>query len=118
MRALALAGWIALAGCSWDPEQPNVTVHVNGIPTDPAAGVDHLNVTVTDSSNSPKQYRPTFQPGSLAYDIYGHPLKDPKGKTKDYGFQFIMLGGRLSIDCGPCRGRNGHGGCLAPDVYR
>jgi len=66
MRALALAGWIALAGCSWDPEQPNVTVHVNGIPTDPAAGVDHLNVTVTDSSNSPKQYRPTFQPGSLA----------------------------------------------------
>ena len=66
MRALALAALIALGGCSWDPEQPNVTVHVNGIPTDPAAGIDHLNVTVTDSSNSPKQYRPTFQPGSLA----------------------------------------------------
>ena len=39
----------------------------------------------------------SFTPGSLAYDIYGHPLNDPKGQTKDYGFQFILLDGRLSI---------------------
>jgi hypothetical protein len=39
----------------------------------------------------------SFSPGSLAYDIYGQPLNDPKGQTKDYGFQFIFLGGRLSI---------------------
>ncbi len=39
----------------------------------------------------------SFTPGSLAFDIYGTPLNDPKGETKDYGFQFILLDGRLSI---------------------
>lgn len=29
-----------------------------------------------------------FVPGSLAYDIYGNPLPDPRGRTKDYGFDF------------------------------
>jgi hypothetical protein len=39
----------------------------------------------------------SFTPGSLAYDVYGQPLPDPKGKTRDYGFQFILFDGRLSI---------------------
>ncbi|HVS53915.1 MAG TPA: TonB-dependent receptor [Opitutaceae bacterium] len=39
----------------------------------------------------------SFTPGSLAYDVNGQPLNDPKGKTHDYGFQFILLDGRLSI---------------------
>ncbi len=29
-----------------------------------------------------------FVPGSLAYNIYGNPLPDPRGRTKDYGFDF------------------------------
>jgi outer membrane receptor protein involved in Fe transport len=29
-----------------------------------------------------------FSPGSLAYNVYGDPLPDPRGKTKDYGFDF------------------------------
>lgn len=29
-----------------------------------------------------------FSPGSLAYNIYGQALPDPRGKTKDYGFDF------------------------------
>jgi len=29
-----------------------------------------------------------FVPGSLAYNIYGNPLPDPRGETKDYGFDF------------------------------
>jgi hypothetical protein len=39
----------------------------------------------------------SFTPGSLNYDINGLPLSDPTGKTRDYGFQFILLNGRLSI---------------------
>jgi hypothetical protein len=39
----------------------------------------------------------SFTPGSLGYDVYGQPLPDPKGKTRDYGFQFILFDGRLSI---------------------
>ena len=39
----------------------------------------------------------SFSPGALNYDIYGQPLPDPRGKTRDYGFQFILLNGRLSI---------------------
>src|SRR6185436_19835946 len=31
----------------------------------------------------------SFSPGSLAYNIYGQPLADPQGETKDYG---IALG--------------------------
>lgn len=32
-----------------------------------------------------------FNPGSLAYDVYGQPLPDPRGKTKDYGFDLQLL---------------------------
>lgn len=39
----------------------------------------------------------SFTPGSLGYDIYGRPLSDPRGKTRDYGFQLLLLNGRLSI---------------------
>ncbi|MEY2880156.1 MAG: hypothetical protein RLZZ15_2536, partial [Verrucomicrobiota bacterium] len=39
----------------------------------------------------------SFTPGSLAFDVNGQPLSDPKGKTRDYGFQFLLLNGRLSI---------------------
>jgi hypothetical protein len=39
----------------------------------------------------------SFTPGSLAYDVNGLPLPDPKGKTRDYGFQLVLLNGRLSI---------------------
>ena len=39
----------------------------------------------------------SFTPGSLAYNVYGQPLGDPKGTTRDYGFQFILFSGRLSI---------------------
>ena len=39
----------------------------------------------------------SFTPGSLAFDVYGQPLNDPKGKGKDYGFQLVLLDGRLSI---------------------
>lgn len=39
----------------------------------------------------------SFSPGSLAYDVNGNPLTDPKGKTRDYGFQLLLLDGRLSI---------------------
>ena len=33
----------------------------------------------------------SFSPGSLAYDIYGQPLTDPRGKTKDYGFALALF---------------------------
>ncbi|MCX6954954.1 MAG: TonB-dependent receptor plug domain-containing protein [Verrucomicrobia bacterium] len=36
----------------------------------------HLTYSQSDS----------FSPGSLAYDVYGQPLPDPQGVTKDYGF--------------------------------
>jgi hypothetical protein len=39
----------------------------------------------------------SFTPGSLAYTVNGVPLPDPKGKTRDYGLQLILLNGRLSI---------------------
>ena len=39
----------------------------------------------------------SFTPGALAYDVNGLPLPDPKGRTRDYGFQFILFNGRLSI---------------------
>ena len=39
----------------------------------------------------------SFNPANQAYDIYGQPLNDPNGRTKDYGFQFILFDGRLSI---------------------
>jgi hypothetical protein len=39
----------------------------------------------------------SFTPGSLAYNVYGVPLPDPKGKTKDYGIQLVLFGGSLNI---------------------
>ncbi|MBI5766769.1 MAG: TonB-dependent receptor plug domain-containing protein [Verrucomicrobia bacterium] len=33
----------------------------------------------------------SFSPGSLAYDIYGQPLPDPQGETKDYGFALLLF---------------------------
>jgi outer membrane receptor protein involved in Fe transport len=38
-----------------------------------------------------------FAPGSLAYDIYGRPLGDPRGKTKDYGFSLFLFNDRLVL---------------------
>ncbi|MBI5691998.1 MAG: hypothetical protein HZC55_18100 [Verrucomicrobia bacterium] len=39
----------------------------------------------------------SFTPGSLAYDVYGQPLPDPQGETKDYGFQLNLFNNRLTI---------------------
>ena len=39
----------------------------------------------------------SFSPGATAYSVNGVPLPDPKGKTKDYGFQFVLFDGRLNI---------------------
>lgn len=39
----------------------------------------------------------SFQPSSLSYDVYGQPLPDPRGETKDYGFQINLFRNRLSI---------------------
>jgi outer membrane receptor protein involved in Fe transport len=33
----------------------------------------------------------SFSPGSLAYDIYGQALGDPRGRTKDYGFALALF---------------------------
>lgn len=38
-----------------------------------------------------------FSPGSLAYNVYGEPLPDPRGKTKDYGFYFSLFQDKLFI---------------------
>ena len=67
-------------------------VHNSGKTTSKGVVVKPLNWIhlLYNQSNS-------FTPGSLAYDIYGQPLNDPKGETKDYGFQFILMGGRLTI---------------------
>ncbi len=66
MRALLFMALLALAACSWDPETPTAIIDIDGIPTDVAKGVDHLDVSVTDTSGTPKPYRPSFQPGSIA----------------------------------------------------
>ena len=41
----------------------------------------HLTYSQSDS----------FSPGSLAYDIYGQPLPDPQGVTKDYGIALALF---------------------------
>lgn len=51
----------------------------------------HLTYSQSDS----------FSPGSLAYDIYGLPLADPQGVTKDYGFALALFpdrGGRPRLN--------------------
>jgi len=39
----------------------------------------------------------SFSPGALNYDVLGQPLPDPRGKTRDYGFEFILFHDRLHI---------------------
>jgi hypothetical protein len=48
-----------------------------------------LNLTYNQSNS--------FTPGSLAYDVNGKPLPDPKGRTRDYGFVFKFMDDRLVI---------------------
>lgn len=39
----------------------------------------------------------SFSPGSTNYDVFGQPLPDPKGKSKDYGFSLHLLDNKLTI---------------------
>jgi outer membrane receptor for ferric coprogen and ferric-rhodotorulic acid len=39
----------------------------------------------------------SFSPGSLAYDVFGQPLSDPTGETKDYGIVLTFFNNRLNI---------------------
>ncbi len=39
----------------------------------------------------------SFKPSSIAYDVWGVPLPDPKGSTKDYGLSLRLFGGKLVI---------------------
>ncbi len=39
----------------------------------------------------------SFSPSSTVYDVYGQPMPDPTGKTKDYGFTLKLLNDRLVI---------------------
>lgn len=38
-----------------------------------------------------------FNPGSTIYDVWGLPLPDPRGESKDYGFAFLLFDGKLEI---------------------
>ena len=39
----------------------------------------------------------SFSPASQTYDVWGKPLADPYGKTKEYGFKLNLLNGALRI---------------------
>lgn len=39
----------------------------------------------------------SFSPGSTTYDVFGLPLPDPRGESKDYGFSIRLLNDRLTI---------------------
>lgn len=39
----------------------------------------------------------SFNPGSAVYDVWGQPLPDPRGKSKDYGFSVRLFNDRLVI---------------------
>ncbi|WP_158277640.1 TonB-dependent receptor plug domain-containing protein [Opitutus sp. ER46] len=39
----------------------------------------------------------SFSPGSTTYDVWGQPLPDPKGKSKDYGFSLHLFDDKLTI---------------------
>ena len=39
----------------------------------------------------------SFSPGSAVYDVWGQPLPDPRGKSKDYGFSVKLFDDRLVI---------------------
>ena len=67
------------------PEQKGLT-RTAGIVVKPT---DWISLTYNQSN--------AFSPGSLAYNIYGVPLSDPRGKTKDYGFYFSFFNHRLNI---------------------
>jgi hypothetical protein len=38
-----------------------------------------------------------FNPGSTIRDVWGLPLPDPRGESKDYGFTVVLLEGKLSV---------------------
>ncbi len=38
-----------------------------------------------------------FSPGSATYDVWGHPLPDPHGESKDYGFSLRFFNDKLVI---------------------
>jgi outer membrane receptor protein involved in Fe transport len=48
-----------------------------------------LNLTYSQSNS--------FNPGSAVYDVWGLPLPDPRGKTKDYGFEVHLFDNRLVV---------------------
>lgn len=39
----------------------------------------------------------SFSPGSTTYDVYGLPLPDPRGESKDYGFSIRLFNDKLVI---------------------
>jgi outer membrane receptor protein involved in Fe transport len=39
----------------------------------------------------------SFSPGSTTYDVWGVPLPDPRGESKDYGFSVSLLDDKLVI---------------------
>lgn len=39
----------------------------------------------------------SFKPTSLAYDVWGSPLSDPSGNSKDYGFELKLFKDKLRI---------------------
>jgi outer membrane receptor protein involved in Fe transport len=39
----------------------------------------------------------SFNPGSAVYNVWGEPLPNPRGKSKDYGFSIHLLDNRLVI---------------------
>jgi hypothetical protein len=39
----------------------------------------------------------SFNPGSAVYDVWGQPLPDPRGKSKDYGFSFRLFNDRVVV---------------------
>lgn len=63
MRALIAVTLLALSGCSWDPLVASIFVEVDGIPQT----ADHLDVTLSssDTSVTPKVFRPSFQPAAI-----------------------------------------------------
>ncbi len=38
-----------------------------------------------------------FNPGSTTYDVWGNPLPDPRGESKDYGFSLRLFNDKLVI---------------------
>jgi hypothetical protein len=60
MRSICLAAFVALAGCSFDPEKSDLTVNVVNISQSATDNVNHLDVTLTLPDGSTHLYHPTF----------------------------------------------------------